>query len=153
MLAQKCGGESYLLPAPFMADSEADYEVIMSQKLVAESLALAGRADLIIASFGDASRNSFLSTADLVLAHEIETLSADGAVADMLGKFFDRSGAIVDSPLNRRTPGISVERMREIELLLLAAGIAKREPLLALLSSGLVNRLIVDGDLAQRLLA
>lgn len=148
-LAQRCGGEAYLLPAPFIADSEADYDVIMSQKLVQESLALARQSDLIVASFGDASENSFISTHDLVHPAEIEQLGRDGAVADMLGKFFDVDGAVIDSPLNRRTPGISVGDMREREIVLLGAGLAKAGALLALLRSGLVDRLIVDGDLAE----
>ncbi len=150
-LAQRCGGEAYLLPAPFIADSEADYEVIMSQKLVQESLALARRSDIIVASFGDASENSFISTHDLVHRGEIEQLGRDGAVADMLGKFFAEDGRIVESPLNRRTPGIAVDDMRAREIVLLGAGTAKAAALAALLRSGLVNRLIVDGDLAGAL--
>lgn len=152
-LAQRCGGEAYLLPAPFIADSEADYDVIMSQKLVQESLSLARQSDLIVASFGDASKNSFISTYDLVHPAEIEQLTRDGAVADMLGKFFDVRGGIVESALNRRTPGIAVEDMREREIVLLGAGVAKADALVALLRSGLVNRLIVDGDLAEALQA
>ena len=152
-LAQRCGGEAYLLPAPFIADSEADYDVIMSQKLVQESLALARQSDLIVASFGDASENSFISTYDLVHREEIEQLTRDGAVADMLGKFFDREGRIVDSPLNRRTPGIGADDMRAREIVLLGAGRGKGEALAALLRSGLVTRLIVDGDLAEAVAA
>ncbi len=150
-LAQRCGGEAYLLPAPFIADSESDYDVIMSQKLVQESLALARRSDLIVASFGDASQNSFISTHDLVHRGEIEQLERDGAVADMLGKFFAEDGRVVESPLNRRTPGIAIDEMRAREIVLLGAGRSKVEALRALLRSGLINRLIVDGDLAEAL--
>lgn len=151
-LAQRCGGEAYLLPAPFIADNEADYDVIMSQKLVMQSLALARQSDVIIASFGDASQSSFIATHDLLHGSEIDQLVRDGAMADMLGKFFDRDGAVVESALNRRTPGISIDDMRERELVLLGAGVAKAAPLRALLRSGLVNRLIADGDLAGALI-
>src|SRR5918996_2312070 len=43
-LAQACGGEGYLLPAPFLADSVQDFRVIMGQKIVQEALARAQAA-------------------------------------------------------------------------------------------------------------
>ena len=66
----------------------------------------------------------------------------------MLGKFFDADGQLVASRLNRRTPSIPLETIRERDLVLLAAGGSKRDALRAILHTGLVNRLIVDGDLA-----
>jgi DNA-binding transcriptional regulator LsrR (DeoR family) len=42
--------------------------------------------------------------------------------------------------------------MAKHEIVLLAAGLAKAEAAEALLRSGLINRLIVDGDLATMLI-
>jgi hypothetical protein len=76
---------------------------------------------------------------------ELDELVESGAVGDMLGKFFDANGQLVRSRLNRRTPSISLESMRQRELMLLAAGLNKAGALRAVLKSGLVNRLVVDG--------
>jgi DNA-binding transcriptional regulator LsrR (DeoR family) len=151
-LAQRIDGEGYLLPTPFIADSAADYDVIMSQRLVTETLELARSSDFIVASFGDASKNSFISEHNLLHADEIETLARAGAVADMLGKFFGADGEPVESPLNKRTPSISIDDMRKREIVVLAAGRSKATALVALLRSGLVNRLVLDGDLAEDIL-
>jgi DNA-binding transcriptional regulator LsrR (DeoR family) len=151
-LAQACGGEAYLLPAPFIADTEADCETIMNQTIVREALAIGAVADFSIASFGSCTRDALASQFGLLSATEIETLIAAGAVGDMLGKFFDEEGALVASSLNRRTPSIPLEIMRERELVLLAAGLTKRDALRAVLRSGIANRLIVDGDLALEVL-
>lgn len=151
-LAQLCEGEAYILPAPFIADSEADYEVIMSQKLVQQALKLAKSADLYIASFGDCSKQSFIYHHDLLHDDEIDQVINAGAVADMLGKFFDRDGVLLDNALNRRTPSVSYEDIRSRDVVLLAAGVSKTRALVALLRSGTINRLIVDGDLAAALL-
>lgn len=148
-LAQLCEGEAYILPAPFIADSEADYDVIMGQKLVQQTLKLARAADFYIASFGDCSKHSFIYHHDLLHDDEIDEIINAGAVADMLGKFFDKDGTLLDNTLNRRTPSISYDDIRSRELVLLAAGLGKGEALLAILKSGTVNRLIVDGDLAD----
>ncbi len=150
-LAQLCEGEAYILPAPFIADSEADYDVIMGQKLVQQTLKLARAADFYIASFGDCSKHSFIYHHDLLHDDEIDEIINAGAVADMLGKFFNKDGTLLDNALNRRTPSVSYDDIRDRELVLLAAGIAKSEALLAILKSRTVNRLIVDGDLADKL--
>lgn len=148
-LAETCGGEAYILPAPFITDSEEDYQIIMAQSLVRETLALARKADFYIASFGDCSMNSFIHQHGLLSSGEIEDVLASGAVADMFGKFFNQKGELVPSKLNYRTPSVSMDDLAKHEIVLLAAGLAKAKAARALLRSGLINRLIVDGDLAK----
>lgn len=148
-LAQSCGGEAYLLPAPFIVDSETDFDVLMNQAVVREALALGASADFCVASFGTCSRDSLASQYGFLGGGEIDELLAAGAAGDLLGKFFDCNGSLVASPLNRRTPSISVETMRNLEFVLLAAGACKRDALRAVLQSGIVDRLIIDGDLAR----
>jgi len=150
-LAQHCEGEAYILPAPFMADSEADYDVIMGQKLVQQTLALARSADLYIASFGDCAHHSFIYHHDLLHDFEKDEILRAGAVADMLGKFFDVDGALLDNTANRRTPSVAYEDICSRDVVLLAAGTEKAAALHAILKSRTINRLIVDGDLAALL--
>ena len=151
-LAQACGGEAYVLPTPYLVDSERDFDVVMSQSIVREALAIGASADFYISSFGLCSRESFIYRYGLIGDAEIEDLIAAGAVGDMLGKFFDAEGQLVASRLNRRTPSIPLETIGERDLILLAAGMSKCDALRAILRTGLVNRLIVDGDLANAIL-
>jgi len=151
-LAQACSGEAYLLPAPIIADTEADFDVLMSQTIVREALAIGTMADFSIASFGSCSRDSLAAQYGLLTESEIKELIGTGAVGDMLGKFFNKRGELVPSSLNRRTPSIPLESIRERELVLLGAGLKKRDALRAVLRSGIVNRLIVDGNLALAVL-
>ena len=58
----------------------------------------------------------------------------------------------MSSSLNRRAPSIPLDSIRDRELVLLGAGLAKRDALRAVLRSGIVNRLIVDGGLALAVL-
>jgi DNA-binding transcriptional regulator LsrR (DeoR family) len=150
-LAQACGGEAYVLPTPYLVDSEADFAVVMNQRIVREAIAVGVGADFYISSFGVCSRESFIYSHGLIGDTEIDELIAAGAVADMLGKFFDAEGNLVDSSLNARTPSIPLEAIRRRDLVLLAAGQSKQGALRAILRSGLVNRLVVDGDLAMAL--
>lgn len=150
-LAQACGGEAYVLPTPYLVDSEADFAVVMNQSIVREAIAVGVSADFFISSFGVCSRDSFIYRRGLIGDAEIDELIAAGAVGDMLGKFFDADGRLVASGLNARTPSISLDAIRDRDLVLLAAGLSKRDALRAILKTGLVNRLVVDGDLALAL--
>lgn len=150
-LAQACGGEAYVLPTPYLVDSEADFAVVMNQSIVREAIAVGVSADFFISSFGVCSRDSFIYRRGLIGDAEIDELIAAGAVGDMLGKFFDADGRLVASGLNARTPSISLDAIRDRDLVLLAAGLSKRDALRAILKTGLVNRVVVDGDLALAL--
>lgn len=150
-LAEACGGEAYVLPTPYLVDSESDFAVVMNQSIVREAIAVGVAADFYISSFGVCSRESFIYRHGLIGDAEIDELIGAGAVADMLGKFFDAEGKLVDSSLNARTPSIPIEAIRARDLVLLAAGRSKAGALRAILHSGLVNRLVVDGDLASML--
>ena len=88
-------GEAYVLPAPYLVDSEADFDVLMNQSIVREALAIGASADFYISSFGACSRKSFIYQHGLIGDAEIDEVIGAGAVGDMLGKFFDGDGGLV----------------------------------------------------------
>ena len=58
--ASRTGGEAHFLPVPFIADSEADSQVFLSQRLVVATLQLARTADLYLISVGELEESSVL---------------------------------------------------------------------------------------------
>lgn len=80
---------------------------------------------------------------------ELESLRAAGAVGDTNGIFFDRDGRQVDHDLNQRTIALGFEQLKTLPVILLIAGQEKAEAAKALLRSGIVNGLIIDGDAAE----
>ncbi len=150
-LAATCGGEAYFLAAPYLVDSEADVDVIMSQRIVRETLEVARAADVYFVGCGECREGSTLHSSGLVTAEEFATVSAAGAVVDSTGKFFDARGRIVPTELNNRTIAVSLDDLMSHEVVLLAGGRVKAEPVRAMLATGIVDRLVVDGDLAELL--
>ncbi len=148
-LAARTGGEGHFLPVPFIADTEADRAVLMSQRSVAEALALARSADLFLISVGELLETSFLRLQGMLSAEELRSVRARGAVADSLGRLFDRNGAELDHELAHRTLALDLELLRGRDVVLLAGGLRKSAAVLALLRTGLVQGLIVDGDTAR----
>ena len=140
------------LPAPFLTDSEADCRVVLNQRLVRETLQAAREAPWSIISLGDCSPQALLTTSGILTEAETDDLQRAGAVADSTGKFFCADGSLADTDLNRRAPSIGLEDLRATDVTLLAAGAGKAVATLALMRSGIVNRLIADEGLARALL-
>ncbi len=150
-LAARTGGEGHFLPVPFIADTEADREVLMTQRTVAEALALALAADFYLISVGELSEMSFLRAQAMLTAEELRSVRAKGAVADSLGRLFDANGAQIAHELSRRTLAVDFEQLRGRDVVLLGGGIEKVAAIRALLNSGVVRGLIIDGDAALAL--
>lgn len=150
-LANRTGGAGYFLPVPFIADSQADRDVLRNQRSVQEVLTLAAAADFYMVSLGECDRGSFIYRNQLISEAEMQSLEAAGAVGDTLGKFFDAEGALVDSELNERSLAVDYALLQSKEFVLLAAGAEKVASTRALLNSGLVDGLIVDGTVARQL--
>ena len=151
-LAALTGGSAKFLAAPFVTDCEADCRVVMHQRLVRETLAAARACPYAIIGLGDCSAEALLYTSGLLTEDEARELVAVGAVADSTGKFFCADGTLADTDLNRRAPSIGLDDLRATDVMLLAAGVNKTVATRALLRTGIVNRLILDEAMANRLL-
>ncbi len=151
--AARTGGEGHFLPVPFIADTADDHDTLISQRSVAGPLALAQSADLYVISVGELSPASFLRSYGMLSDADLDSLRASGAVCDTLGKFFDRDGRLVDHELNFRTLAIDPNLLRGRDAILLGAGMDKVAAIDALLRSGIVRGLIIDGDTARLLAA
>ncbi len=152
-LAVRTGGEGHFLPVPFIADSPADRAVLLSQRTVTEALALAGAADLYLISVGELSEAALLHRQGMLSEAELRDIRARGAVCDTLGRLFDAAGRPVEHSFSERTLAVDFDGLRGRDVVLLAAGRTKAVATRALLRTGLVRGLILDGDLAAVLTA
>ena len=150
-LAELTGGTALFMPAPFIADDEAAARVIVSQRLVRETLDVARQADYAIVSVGECGPGALLYESGVLTAEDRTALAAAGAVADTTGHFFRQDGSLADVDLNRRAPAISFEDLRARDVVMLAAGTKKLRALRAVLRAGLVRRLLIDERLARML--
>ena len=76
------------------------------------------------------------------------------ATGDIVSRFIDSKGNIVDEELNKRTVGIQLEELKEIKhSILLASGTSKVSGVHATLTGGYCNHVIIDTLLAQNLVA
>jgi DNA-binding transcriptional regulator LsrR (DeoR family) len=148
-LAQRTGAQGFFLPVPFIADSVEDKRVLLSQRSVVKAMEIAESASVCIVSAGELTEDSLLRRQGMISKAELESLRAAGAVGDTNGIFFDKDGRQVDHDLNQRTIALGFEQLKTLPVILLIAGQEKAEAAKALLRSGIVNGLIIDGDAAE----
>jgi DNA-binding transcriptional regulator LsrR (DeoR family) len=148
-VAEKTGAEAYLLPVPMIANSPADAEVLRAQRGVAETLALAGEATLVLAGIGAIAEGAFLAMAGMVAAAEVRAVGAAGAVGEMLGRYFDATGDLVATELHDRVIATHPASLRGV--VAVAGGAEKIDAIRAVLTSRLLAGLITDEATARRL--
>lgn len=149
-LAEKTGAPAFMMPVPFFANTVDDREVMLHQKGVGEVFEMANNADLKIVGIGTVEPDAQLVHSGMIEHEEIEEIKAAGGRGEMLGHFFDASGAVMETTLTARTLGACMGEGDEI--VAIAGGADKLAAIHAVLCSGKLKGLITDELTAQALL-
>jgi deoxyribonucleoside regulator len=143
-------GVATLLPVPAIVGSSSTRAVLEQDRVVANVLALARAAPVLCFSLGALSTDSVLVQSGYVEPGEVEELAAKGAVGDILGRFIDAEGRIVDHALDRRTIGLNLDDLAHASRIVgVSAGRAKHRVVAAALRRGYVNVVITDDATAS----
>lgn len=152
-MAQKAGGHATLLPSPAILERLETKRAIESDRAVAAVLGLAADADAYLFSAGAADASSVLVDSGYLTPDDVAGLVRRGAVGDVVGRYVDASGAIVDEGLDERTIGLPLESLRAAQRsIAVIAGAAKHAVAQAVVASGLCTVLVTDEDTALHLI-
>lgn len=152
LLAEKTGAPAYVMPVPFFANTAEDREVLLSQRGVAEIIAMGENAPLKFVGLGTVKPETQLVTSGMIEPAEIKAIDKAGGVGEMLGHFFDRNGEIVETALSPRTLSVSMDYARDQDIIALAGGPGKIDAIRAILNSGKLSGLVTDERTAKALL-
>ena len=123
-------GDGFLIPAPAVVDSQETKHALLERCGLAAIFEMAESLDVALLSVGGISalttsyRTGYISEADR------RSLIEAGAVGDILYKFIDAKGAIVDHEVNSRVISVKLERLRRTPKRVLISG--GREKLVSL---------------------
>ena len=128
-------------------------QAIESDRTVADVLSRAAAANAYLFSAGVVDQNSALVEGGYLRAEEVEELARKGAIGDVIGRYIDANGNIVDPALDERTLGLGLEQLRSVQTaIFVAAGPAKHDIARAVVLSGLCSVLITDEATARDIL-
>ncbi len=153
-LAEKLGGRYRYFNAPATTQDEAAAAALVQTEQVANALALARTSDVAvlgIGEYGKDSSNLFLQRAG-ASEDEVQEAVHLGAVGQISGRFYDRSGKQLDLSINRRIISLDLDDLKGINTVVaVASGSTKAEAVSAAIRGGLVDVLIVDSALGSAL--
>lgn len=152
-IAEKTGAQAYMMPVPFFANTVEDREVLLSQRGVSEVFSMAAGSTVKLVGIGTVEPAAQLVEAGLIAVHEINDISAAGAIGEMLGHFFDARGQRITNSLTARTLAVTLDARRRENIVALVGGQSKVAATKAVLASGLLSGLITDEQTARPLLA
>lgn len=152
-IATKGGGSATLLPSPAILEREETKRAIESDRTVAGVLQLGRSASAHLFGAGLVTTSSVLVDSGYLSAKDVAELTAKGAVGDVVGRYIDADGHVVDPSLDRRTVGISLDELRASPLAIaVIAGAQKNEICRTVVRSGLCSVLITDEENARYVL-
>ena len=151
--ARKGNGRFVPLPVPAIVGAAETREVLERDRIVADVLRLARTTPVLCFSLGALDEASALLTSGNILPDELRSLQRAGAVGDVLGRFIDRTGRIVDKGLDQRTIGLSLTDLKTCDrTICVVAGASKHLVVLGALRAGIIDVLVTDTATAQHAL-
>jgi lsr operon transcriptional repressor len=148
-LARAFEGRAHHVPAPVLASTADAAAVLWAESEIAETLALAARADLLVMGIGTLEDNHLTRTG-AIAGKELGTLRRKGVVGDVSSRFFDRLGRPVPLAIDQRVIALTLEQHLAIPVrIAVAGGASKREALKAAAAGNLFNILVTDVETAD----
>jgi DNA-binding transcriptional regulator LsrR (DeoR family) len=147
------GGDYRYIPGPLLVKDERTREALVQLPQIAETLAMARRANWILVGVGSISHTSLIWSG--YIDHRgLERMRAQGAVGHMCGQFFDAQGRVLAASINRRTIGIGLKSLARMKgVVAVASGGEKAEAIFGALRGKYIGTLVTDISAASAILA
>lgn len=142
------------LMTPLYVDTTDIRDSLIGDSQILQALTLARRSDIAFFGVGAVSKNSNLYATGYLAEDLIDDLLAEGAVGEILGRFFDKEGNPRGLELSGRTIGLELEDLINIPFrCVVASGEAKIKTISSALHSKFANAIVTDEQTAIALLA
>ncbi|WP_159194754.1 sugar-binding domain-containing protein, partial [Escherichia coli] len=151
LLARKIQGKYYQWPAPRYAQSREEYQMWSTNRLFRNVSTVARDSDVIFVGIGALGRQSPIFKDGFIDEQQLEELTARGGVGEILGRFIDAEGNVVESQINQMITSHDI-RESNCPRIAAACGEDKRPAILAALKGGWINGLVTDEHTARWLL-
>lgn len=150
--AHNCGAKSEQLHAPIVVDSKMAREVLMKQHFIKNVLDKARNADIAIVGIGNA-RQYFELTENYLLESKQESNIIETIKGDISYNYFNDEGKLIECDWNKQLIGIELSELLEIpEVICIATELEKIESICAALRNGLITSLIINVEIADKLI-
>lgn len=151
LLTSKIKAKYYQWPAPRYAQTQEEYDMWCTSRLFRSVSAVARQADVIFVGIGPLGTQSPIFKDGFINQAQMDELTARGGIGEIMGRFIDAEGGVVDSEINRMITSYDI-RQNQCPRIAVACGEYKRPAILAALKGGWINGLVTDEHTARWLL-
>ncbi len=153
-IAEKMGAPFYNIWAPAITQSKERAESFRSEPWIGETLQMGSGADVVLLSIGEVSRSASLFRMGYLSEGDLARIVRKKAVGDILSRFFDSRGDLIDDAIHDRVVGIPLESLKSGKktVVAVAGGAAKVAAIAGAIRGDLVDVLVTDERTARSLL-
>jgi DNA-binding transcriptional regulator LsrR (DeoR family) len=143
----------YLIPAPLLVSSHEMVTAMQQEPSVREISRMVQLASMTVVGIGGMSDEATILTSGILSKNDFLYLSMQGAVGDILSHFIDKDGNLVHTNVEDRLLSTPLKTLQELDNVIgVAAGPAKVDPIRAALRGKYLDVLITDEDTALQLI-
>ena len=143
-----------LIPAPLLASTAEMAEAMLREESIAGILRMIPLSQVTVVGIGSMDENATIFRTGVLNENDLAYLKMRGAIGDLLSHFLTRDGTLVDSPVESRLIGTSLETLLSLHRVVgVAAGTVKAEAIRAVLRGGFLDILVTDDRTAEKILS
>ncbi len=152
-LAQLVNGDAVFLPVSGVLSTEAARDILMADEATQQSLRLFDQVATALVGIGSIDPSPLLAQSGNIFSpKELDLLREKKAVGDILLRFFDENGKLVETGLEKRVISMTLEQLSKVSRVVgVAGGSRKFNAILGALRGNWINILITDRFTASRL--
>lgn len=154
-MARAFQGTAAKLYAPMHISSDIVRKELMKEPIIQETMDKIRSVNYLFTGIADVSVERPMNTwAGYLTENQMKDLIKKGAVGYICGYFLDKNGNKLNDPINDRIVGISFEDLKHAPHVIVAAGgVDKTQAIYAALKGHIIDSLITDSRIAEKLLA
>lgn len=154
-LARKFNAASETLYAPAYVENRELKKAFLQNRVIKETIERASKADIALVGLGDMNENSYMVQLGWFTPQEVTNASINqGVIGEIAGYgFFDIQGQPVETVMNDRVIGLSIEELRSIPCVIaIASENTKSMAILGALRSGVIDIIATSASNARTVL-
>jgi DNA-binding transcriptional regulator LsrR (DeoR family) len=150
-LAELVNGEAIMLPAPGIVGAADTRTILLQDPYLQDVLKLFDNVTLALVGIGTVEPSRILANSGNAFpGNELDLLRGVNAVGDVCLRFFDVNGKPVETLLNERVIGMSLQQMKQVKRSIgVAGGERKHAAIRAAIRGGWINILVTDYETAK----
>lgn len=153
LLAEKLSAQCTYFYAPALADTIELKELLAKSSMVETAIADAKKVDIALIGVGNPLDNTTWKELGYIEKTELTQAKTQGIVGDAVASLFDETGQTVMTDLTKRMMGMTIEDLIQIpNVVAIASGATKGTSIQALLNNQVIDTLIIDQSIAEKLI-